>query len=313
MASTLKFKKIFVAGGNGFVGQRVVLKLRESGTPFVSLSRRDGIDFRDARQTIDLFQREKFDAVINCAAYVGGIAFGYAHPGELFYNNAQMSSNLMEAARLTGVRRFANPISNCSYPGDMTVAFKEGEWWSGPLHESVLAYGLVRKSSWVQAWGYYKQYGLESVSVILPNMYGPGDHFQESRSHALGALVMKFVEARRNNMPQVVVWGSGKPVREWLYVDDGAEALTRALEIPYTVDPINVGMGHGISVIDMANVIKDTAGYRGKIVLDTSKPDGAPYKTMDVTRMRQVFNWGPQTGLKEGVRKTVAWYEENVK
>lgn len=312
-AGLSRFKKVFVAGGNGFLGQRVVLKLKERGTPFVSLSLRDGFDFRDRRETVGLFQREKFDAVINCAAFVGGIAFGYAHPGELFYNNVQMASNLMEAAQLGGVRRFANPISNCSYPGDLTVDFKESEWWNGPLHESVLVYGLVRKASWVQAWGYYRQYGLESVSVILPNMYGPGDHFDETRSHALGALIMKFVEAKRKHLPQVVVWGSGKPVREWLYVDDGAEALMRALEIPYTVDPINVGAGKGISVLDLANLIKESVGYEGDIVLDPSKPDGAPHKTMDVARMRQVFNWSPETSLREGIKKTVAWYEENVR
>lgn len=309
----MQFRKVFVAGGNGFLGQRVVVQLKHRGIPFVSLSLRDGVDFRDIKQTLDVFRREDFDAVINCAAFVGGIAFGYAHPGEIFYNNVLMASNLMEAARLTGVRRFANPISNCSYPGELTVDFKESEWWNGPLHESVLTYGLVRKTSWVQAWAYYKQYGLESVSVILPNMYGPGDHFDETRSHALGALIMKFVEARRKGLPQVVVWGSGKPVREWLYVDDGAEALIRALTISYEVDPVNVGAGKGISVIDLASLIKEAVGYKGDIALDPSRPDGAPHKTMDVARMRQVFKWGPATGLREGIEKTVQWYERNVR
>ena len=309
----MQFRNVFVAGGNGFLGQRVGVQLKRRGIPFVSLSLRDGVDFRDIKQTLDVFRREGFDAVINCAAFVGGIAFGYAHPGEIFYNNVLMASNLMEASRLTGVRRFANPISNCSYPGELTVDFKESEWWNGPLHESVLAYGLVRKASWVQAWAYYKQYGLESVSVILPNMYGPGDHSDETRSHALGALIMKFVEARRKGLPQVVVWGSGRPVREWLYVDDGAEALIRALTIPYEVEPVNVGAGKGISVIDLAGLIKEAVGYQGEIVLDPSRPDGAPHKTMDVTRMRQVFNWSPATGLREGIEKTVQWYEENVK
>ena len=237
------FKKIFVPGGNGFLGRSVTKKLKEKGIDFVSLSLRDGIDFRDFKQTRELFEREGFNAVINCAAFVGGIQFGYKKPGEIFCNNISMSTNLMESSRLTGVKRFINPISNCTYPGHLIGDFKEEEWWGGPLDESVLVYGFVRKASWVQSWAYYKQYGFETINLILPNMYGPGDHFDEARSHALGALIMKFVEARRKNLPRVVVWGSGKPVREWLYVDDGAEVLVMALEIQPRIEPINVGAG----------------------------------------------------------------------
>lgn len=303
--------KIFVPGGNGFVGRRVVKKLEEKNSNFISLSLRDGIDFRDFKQTMALFEKERFDAVINCAAFIGGIQFGYEKPGEIFYNNILMSTNLMEAARLTGVERFINPISNCSYPGHLTKDFKEEEWWDGALDESVLVYGFVRKASWVQSWAYYQQYGCETISLILPNMYGPGDHFDETRSHALGALIMKFAEAKRKNQPEVIVWGSGQPVREWLYVDDGAGVLIKALEIEHTVEPINVGVGKGVSILELAQLIKEIVGYQGKIVLDKSKPDGAPYKTMDNTRLRKIFNWTPPTSLKQGIEKTVAWYMDN--
>lgn len=305
--------KVFVPGGNGFLGRRVVKKLREKGIDFVSLSFRDGVDFRDLNQTKELFLREKFDAVINCAAFVGGIQFGYEKPGEIFYNNILMATNLMEAARLTGVKRFINPISNCSYPGHLTKDFKEKEWWDGPLHESVLVYGFVRKASWVQSWAYYKQYGFVTINLILPNMYGPEDHFDEKRSHALGALIMKFVEAKRKQLPEVVVWGTGKPVREWLYVDDGAEALLRALNIDLAIEPINVGLGVGVSISELAQLIKEVVGYEGRIIFDLSKPDGAPHKTMDNRRLKRIFNWVPATSLKEGISKTVAWYLENVK
>jgi GDP-L-fucose synthase len=224
-----------------------------------------------------------------------------------------MSTNLMESARLTGIKRFVNPISNCSYPGHLTEDFKEEEWWDGQLDESVLVYGFVRKATWVQSWAYCKQYGFETVNLILPNMYGPGDHFEEKRSHALGALIMKFVEAKRKNLPHVTVWGSGKPVREWLFVDDGAEILVKALETGPTVDPINVGVGKGISILELAELIRDIVGYKGKIVLDRSKPDGAPHKTMDNSKLKVLFNWVPPTSLRNGIEQTVEWYMSNIK
>ena len=309
----MNYKKVFVPGGNGFLGQRVVQKLTEKDIGFVSLSFRDGIDFRDFNQTKELFSKEKFDAVINCAAFVGGIQFGYEKPGEIFYNNILMATTLMEAARSTGVKRFINPISNCSYPGHLTKDFKEEQWWDGPLHESVLVYGFVRKASWVQSWAYYKQYGFVTINLILPNMYGPGDHFDETRSHALGALIMKFAEARKKQLPEVVVWGTGSPVREWLYVDDGAQALIRAMEIEPTIEPVNVGVGFGVSISELARLIKETVGYEGKIAFDPTKPDGALHKTMDNARLKKIFNWVPPTTLKEGIAATVAWYMENCK
>jgi len=309
----MPFSKVFVPGGNGFLGKRVVNKLEEKGIGYVSLSLRNGYDFRDVKQTRELFEQERFDALINCAAFVGGIQFGYEKPGEIFYNNILMSTNLMESARLTSVKRFVNPISNCSYPGHLTKDFKEEEWWDGQLDESVLVYGFVRKATWVQSWAYYKQYDFETVNLILPNMYGPGDHFEEKRSHALGALIMKFVEAKRKNLPHVIVWGSGKPVREWLFVDDGAEILVKALETGPTVDPINVGVGKGISILELAELIRDIVGYKGKIVLDRSKPDGAPHKTMDNSKLKALFNWVPPTSLRNGIEQTVEWYMSNIK
>ena len=305
-------KKVFVPGGNGFLGKRVVKKLEERNIDYVSRSLRNGYDFRNFEQTKELFEKEKFDAVINCAAFVGGIQFGYEKPGEIFYNNILMSTNLMEAARLTEVKRFINPISNCTYPAHLTKDFKEEEWWDGPLHESVLVYGFVRKASWVQSWAYYKQYDFKTINLILPNMYGPSDHFDEKRSHALGALIMKLVEAKRKNQPEVIVWGTGKPTREWLFVDDGAEVLIRALEVEPAIEPINVGVGKGISILELAELIKEIAGYKGEIVLDTSKHDGAPYKTMDNTRLEKIFNWVPLTSLREGIEKTVEWYINNL-
>ena len=307
----MEYKDTLVAGGNGFLGKRVIEKLKNRNLGFESFSKREGIDFRNFEQILNLFKERRFDAVINCSAFVGGIQYGYQKPGEIFYNNILMSTYLMEAARLTGVDRFINPISNCSYPGNLKKDFREGQWWDGALHESVLAYGFVRKASWVQGWAYFMQYGFKSIHLIMPNMYGPGDHFEEVRSHALGALVMKLVDAKRESSPEVIVWGTGKPVREWLYVDDGAEALIRALEIEPGIEPINIGVGKGISILELAELIKGIVGYKGRIVLDKSKPDGAPRKIMNNRKMKEIFSWVPPTNLKEGIEKTVEWYIKN--
>ncbi|MFH1841355.1 MAG: NAD-dependent epimerase/dehydratase family protein [Candidatus Nealsonbacteria bacterium] len=309
--SNLTDKKILVTGGTGFLGKRVIKKLEEKELNYVATSKSLGVDFRNFEQTKKYFKKEKPDFVINCAAFVGGIKFGYEKPGEIFFNNILIATYLMEAARLAGVKKFVNPISNCAYPAHLTH-FKEEDFWSGPLHESVLAYGFARKASWVQSWSYLKQYGFDTINLILPNMYGPGDHFEEVRSHALGALVMKFIEAKEKKIPEVIVWGTGKPIREWLYVDDGAEVLVKALEIKSTTEPVNIGVGEGISVLDLAKLIKETVGFDGKIILDKEKPDGALCKIMNNTKMKEIFKWIPETSLKEGIKKTVDYYYKEV-
>lgn len=300
---------ILVTGCTGFLGKRVCRQLESNALPHLGISRQNGPDLRDRQATICFITENRPSKIINCAAFVGGIQFGYKHPAELFHNNLQMTLNLLEAAHLSKVQRIVNPISNCAYPGAATF-FKEDEFWDGPLHESVMVYGFARKASWVGAWAYAKQYGLDVINLILSNMYGPEDHFEEERSHALGALIMKIVRAKQIGQPQVIVWGSGKPVREWLHVDDGAEAMVRALQVAPSVDPINIGVGKGISVWEMASLIKDLVGYEGDLVLDPTKPDGAPYKTVDGSRGALHFGWAPQRDFKQGVADAIDWYME---
>lgn len=269
-----------------------------------------GLDLRDEAATLAFFEEHQPEYVLNCASFVGGIQFGYKHPVELFQNNLKMTQSLLNAAHKTGVKRIVNPISNCAYPAEATL-FQEDAFWDGPLHESVLVYGFVRKASWVGSWAYAKQYDLDVMNIILSNMYGPEDHFEEERSHALGALIMKFVEAKLNNQPEVIVWGTGKPVREWMHVDDGAEAMIRAMQVKRTLDPINIGVAKGISIADMAKMIKDLVGYEGELVYDTSKPDGAPYKTVDGSKGLALFDWQPSRDFKTGVADAINWYIEN--
>ncbi|HAH04846.1 TPA: GDP-L-fucose synthetase [Candidatus Komeilibacteria bacterium] len=302
--------KIFVAGGSGFLGQRVVKKLAEQGLVYCQTSLEQGVDFRDFNQTLNYFKQEKPTQVINCAAFVGGIKFGLDRAGEIFYNNSLISANLIEAARQVAVERFINPISNCSYPNVGERKFTEADWWQGPLDESVMVYGMCRKMSWVQAYAYHKQYGLNFINLLVPNMYGPGDHFAEVRSHALGALVMKICQAKKENLPAVAVWGTGRPVREWQYVDDTAEIIIRSLTIEPFIEPVNIGVGQGVSIKELAELIKKLAGYQGQLVFDATKPDGAPYKAMDISRAENIFGSLPKTDLREGVKLTIEYYNK---
>jgi len=308
----MKNKKIFIAGGTGFLGKRVIKKLNEKKIKYCTTSFSLGVDFRNKNQTEEYFAKEKPDVVIHCVAYVGGIKFGLDHAGEVFYNNILISTNLIEAARIYGVKKFISPIANCAYPDVVNKDFKEAEFWDGKMHESVMTYGMVRKSQWTQTWAYHRQYGMNFVNLILPNMYGPGDYFDAGRSHALGALVMKIVNAKEKNFPEVVIWGTGKPVREWLYVDDGAEALVRAIDLDTDLEPINIGVGKGITIRELAETIQKIVGYQGKLIFDITKPDGAPYKVMNSEKCKKIFKWLPVTTLDKGIKQTIEWYYKNM-
>lgn len=301
---------ILVTGATGFLGTRVCRRLDVLGRPYERTSISLGTDLRDRNSAIALFERVRPDQVLHCASFVGGIQYGYKYPADIFSNNLPMIANLFEAARVAGVGRIVNPISNCVYPSRLSL-FREEELWDGPLHESVMVYGLARKISWAGAWAYHRQYGLDTINLILSNMYGPEDHFEAERSHALSALVKKFADAKREGQAEVTVWGTGKPVREWLYVDDGAEAMIRALDCAPTEEPVNVGVAQGVSVAELAEMIADRVGYKGCIVYDETKPDGAAFKTVDGSRGAELLGWAPPTTLERGIDETVKWYLAN--
>lgn len=301
---------ILVTGATGFIGKRLCRLLEARGRPFVRTSLSLGVDLRGRSQAIALFQDVKPAGVIHLASFHGGIMFGKTYPADIFANNMPMIANVFEAARTTGVKRIVNPISNCIYPKAATL-FREHEVWDGPMDESVEPYAILRKASWIGAKAYAEQYGLETINMVISNMYGPEDHFDEQRSHALGALVMKFVAAKRAKAPSVVVWGSGRAVREWIYADDGAEAMIRALDCAPATDLINVGLAAGVSVLELAQRIKAAVGYDGEIVLDETKPDGAPYKTVDGARGRALLGWTPSVSLDDGLKRTIDWYLEH--
>lgn len=299
---------ILVTGATGFLGKRICRRLESMDIAYHPTSLSLGLDLRNQQEVLKFFSEIKPTYILNCAAYFGGIQFGYKYPAEIFTFNLQMTINLMEASRKFGVKRIVNPVSNCSYPGEASV-FREEEYWNGPLHESVMVFGFVRKASWVGAWAYSKQYDLDVLNLVLPNLYGPEDHFEEERSHALGALIMKVVEAKKQNLSEVIVWGSGKPVREWLHIDEAAEAMIRGLNAARCLEIINIGVGCGISIAEMAYLIKECVGYEGALRFDTSKPDGAPSKIIDGNRGIELLNWGPKKDFKCGIQETIDWYK----
>lgn len=303
---------ILVAGDSGFLGNRVCEMLEEQGTPYARASRTSGTDLTDFDQTLAIMEKVKPTAVINCAGHNGNIHFGMTYTGEIFRNNMLMVVNLMEACRLAGVPRLINPIANCTYPAKATT-FREAEYWDGPLHDSVQSYGMVRKAATIGGYAYNNQYGLEVMNVIMSNMYGPGDHFDEERSHALGGLVMKTVKAKKEGAAQIEVLGTGSPMREWLYIDDGAQALIKAIDAPAQVKPFNIGLEEGVTIGELAQMIVDHVGFEGELYFNTDRPDGAPYKVMDGSHGTEVLGWTPETRIRDGLKSTIDWYLDSIK
>lgn len=303
-------RRVVVTGGHGFVGSAVMARLAKAGAHATAVSLRDGCDLRDLGQAIDRFRAIQPDVVINCAAHQGGIAYQRLYPGKLLYDNLLMSANTIEAARLAGVSRYVNIIAGCAYPGDPKGGvLRESELEAGPMHPSVENYGSAKRAA-VHLGRYYRaQYGFDAISLLLINLYGPGEHFHPDRSHGLAALLRKFYEVHRNGGPEVIVWGTGAAVREWLYVDDAAEGILRAGGRYADAAPLNIAVGEGLSMGQLAETIREITGYSGRIVYDRTKPDGALLKVADIARMREQLDWTPPTPLRVGIRRLLDWFD----
>jgi GDP-L-fucose synthase len=233
------------------------------------------------------------------------------NPAKLYYDNLVMGANVLEAGRQAGVAKVVVTGTACSYPGDIGESMREDDLWTGFPHKSVYHYGLSKKMMIVQGMICREQYGFNAIHLILANLYGPRDTFHPDRSHAVAALLRRFVEAKQQRAPRIEVWGSGRPVRDFLYVEDCAEAVLRAAEVYDDSAPVNIGPGRGTSIKELVDALVEGVGYQGEIVYDTSKPDGQMVKTLDVSRMHQCLEWHAPTSLKEGLRRTVDWYVAN--
>lgn len=303
-------KKILVTGGAGFLGSFIVEKLlKEKGVASenIRIPRSSSMDLRKWENCIDAVK--DIDIVIHLAAKVGGIGFNRKYPATLFYDNALMGIQLMEAARQAGVEKYVAIGTVCAYPKYTPVPFKEEDLWNGYPEETNAPYGIAKKILLVQAQAYRKQYGFNAIYLLPVNLYGPGDNFHPEFSHVIPALIKKMVDAKLEGKNEVIVWGTGKPSREFLYVEDAAEGILYAAEKYVKADPVNLGTGREITIKDLVNLIAELTGYEGKIRWDTSKPDGQPRRCLNVKKAKEEFRFVAKTDFKEGLKRTIEWYK----
>jgi GDP-L-fucose synthase len=308
----LTTKRILVTGGGGFLGSRVVAQLRARGCSAISVPRQAQYNLTDIDNVRRLYAETRPEIVLHLAAVVGGIGANRANPGRFFYDNLIMGVQLMEEARLRGVEKFVAVGTVCSYPKHTPVPFKEDELWNGYPEETNAPYGLAKKMLLVQSQAYRQQYGFNSIFLLPVNLYGPGDNFDPRSSHVIPALIRKCCDAAREKRDEISVWGSGRATREFLFVDDCAEGIVLATERYDSSDPVNIGVGQEISIADLAQLIAELSGFRGRLVWDTSQPDGQPRRCLDTERAKQLFGFRAKTGFREGLQATVAWYRSQL-
>jgi GDP-L-fucose synthase len=302
-------KSVVVTGGAGFLGRVVVQALDELGGA-VQTIRSSEHDLRDpqaARDAVDDAQ-----VVVHLAARVGGIGFNRRNPGPLAYDNLVIGANVFEQSRQAGVEKLVAACTVCAYPKFTPVPFSEDDLWNGYPEESNAPYGLAKKMLLVLSDAYRRQYDFNSCAPIVANLYGPNDNFDLEDSHVIAAMIRKFVEARDRDEPEVVLWGTGNPSREFLYVDDAARALILAAEKLETSEPVNIGTGRETRIRDLAETICSLSGYEGNIVWDSSRPDGQPTRYLDVTKARELLGFEAEVELGDGLRRTIESFEQQL-
>jgi GDP-L-fucose synthase len=301
-------KRITVTGGAGFLGSFVIEKLKERGCRdlFVPCSRHYNLVEMEAVKR--LYQDARPDIVIHLAARVGGIGANRANPGKFFYDNAMMGIQLIEQGRLFGLEKFVALGTVCAYPKFAPVPFKEENVWDGYPEETNAPYGLAKKMLLVQSQAYRDQYGFNAIYLLPVNLYGPGDNCDLESSHVIPALIRKCLEAKERGQTEIVCWGDGTPTREFLYVEDCAEAIILATERYNKPDPVNIGTGQEVSIKKLIKLIAELSGYKGRIVWDTTKPNGQPRRCLNTDRAREEFRFTAKTDFREGLRRTVEWY-----
>ncbi|MBI5680698.1 MAG: GDP-L-fucose synthase [Methanobacterium sp.] len=302
-------KKFLITGGAGFLGSFVVERLKEKGVDVnnIKIPRSKEIDLKDMKNCIESVK--DIDVVIHLAAKVGGIGFNRENPATLFYDNAIMGIQLMEAARKENVEKFVAIGTVCAYPKYTPVPFKEEDLWNGYPEETNAPYGLAKKMLLVQSQAYRAQYGFNSIFLVPVNLYGPMDNFDLESSHVIPALIRKFIDGVKNDKKEIEVWGTGEASREFLYVEDAADGIMLATQKYNKPEPVNLGAGFEIKIKDLVELIAELTGFDNEIIWDTSKPDGQPRRSLDVSRAKNEFGFEAKVKFEEGLKKTIDWYK----
>jgi GDP-L-fucose synthase len=311
-------KRVIVTGGAGFLGSFVLEKLRQRGASDIIVPHVEEYDLVDRDAVARLFNNalaDGFDAkdlvVIHLAARVGGIGANREHPADFFYDNLMMGVELMHRAWERGVGKFVAIGTVCAYPKLTPVPFREDDLWNGYPEETNAPYGLAKKMLLVQAQAYRQQYGFNAIYLLPVNLYGPRDNFDPASSHVIPALIRKALEAKSRGDREMVVWGDGSATREFLYVEDAAEGILTATEKYDGDEPVNLGSGHEISIRDLTEMVARLTGFDGRLVWDTSKPNGQPRRGLDTSRAQSRFGWRAQMPFEQGLRRTIEWYQQN--
>jgi GDP-L-fucose synthase len=307
-ASFWSGKRVCVTGGAGFLGSYVLAKLHARGAQDVYVPKIEDYDLVQPEAIERLLRTARPDLILHLAAHVGGIGANRAHPAEFFYDNLMMGVQLMHEAWKAGVGKFVALGTVCSYPKHTPVPFREADLWNGYPEETNAPYGLAKKMLLVQSQAYRQQYGFNAIFLIPVNLYGPRDNFDLASSHVIPALIRKCLEAVERGDREVAVWGDGTPTREFLYAEDAAEGILLAAEKYDGSEPVNLGAGREIRIKDLAEMIAQLTGFTGRIVWDTSKPNGQPRRAIDVSRAEALFGFRARVSFEEGLQKTIDWY-----
>ena len=301
-------RRVCVTGGAGFLGSYVVDNLQERGAERIFIPRKHDYDLVEPDAVRQLLSDAQPDVIIHLAAQVGGIGANRLHPAEFFYNNLMMGVQLQHEAWRSGVEKFVGIGTVCAYPKLAPVPFREEDLWKGYPEETNAPYGLAKKMLLVQSQTYREQYGFKAIFLLPVNLYGPGDNFDPESSHVIPALIRKCVEAKEKGVDHIVVWGDGTPTREFIYVEDAAEAIVLASERYDGGEPVNIGSASEVSIEDLARMIARLTGFDGRIIWDTSKPNGQPRRKLDTTKAKRTFAFEARTDFEDGLRKTIDHY-----